>query len=382
MPHQHWGDLPSIPDTESGIAAIEREQITKPRPVPIEGADLYQPSQRDELSFPLSPECSAIDPITGHTIALLQHAKKVQALLNIVQQQDKDIKPVEAEYLPDMPPEPKIPGLTEPRAAGMLDIKFEKPKSPYKAPTELSPDVNRAVLRRAVAVICAHIGYDTTESVLEVLTDVCNEFYQRLCLQLRVTVDREALTGQTGFVDSLEHALNECGIPGLNVLNQFFQDRILNYHKHMIKTCKLLHETYERVKVPQGSSSDDYRNVRVKEEPLSEIQFPTSDDLEEPSGDADEAALQLEELHGVLQTMEQSQTLKDEDSIKWPLQQPQRKDSTQSGTLEPDEEIVIVSDSPPLSSDMSIGSIVDNMEAAVEGGKLLRPPPFKKKKKM
>lgn len=43
MPHQRWGDLPIIPDTESGIAAIEREQITKPRPLEISGAKLHQP---------------------------------------------------------------------------------------------------------------------------------------------------------------------------------------------------------------------------------------------------------------------------------------------------------------------------------------------------
>lgn len=39
-----WGDFPIIRDTESGIAAIEREQMTKPRPLEVEGPLLYQPS--------------------------------------------------------------------------------------------------------------------------------------------------------------------------------------------------------------------------------------------------------------------------------------------------------------------------------------------------
>lgn len=36
------------PDTEPGIAAIEREQITKPRPMELEGPILHQPSMKAE----------------------------------------------------------------------------------------------------------------------------------------------------------------------------------------------------------------------------------------------------------------------------------------------------------------------------------------------
>lgn len=46
--------------------------------------------------------------------------------------------------------------------------------------------------------------------------------------------------------------------------------------------------------------------------------------------------------------------------------------------LEGDEEIVIVSDSPPLSAEVSIGSLVDSVES-LDAAKLSRPPPFKKK---
>ena len=41
-----WGDLPVLPDTDSGIAAIEREQMTKPRPMEVEGPPLHQPSSK------------------------------------------------------------------------------------------------------------------------------------------------------------------------------------------------------------------------------------------------------------------------------------------------------------------------------------------------
>lgn len=41
-----WGEIPTVPETDSGIAAIEREQITKPRPMEVEGPPLHQPSSR------------------------------------------------------------------------------------------------------------------------------------------------------------------------------------------------------------------------------------------------------------------------------------------------------------------------------------------------
>lgn len=42
----HWGDLPTLRDTDSGIAAVEREQLTKARPMEIEGPRLHQPSSK------------------------------------------------------------------------------------------------------------------------------------------------------------------------------------------------------------------------------------------------------------------------------------------------------------------------------------------------
>ncbi|CAN8012324.1 unnamed protein product [Ixodes pacificus] len=398
-----WGDLPPlVPETESGIAAIEREQITKPRPVSIEGADLYQPGQAqgDQLHQKrLPPDLGVVDPITSHTIALIQHAKKVQSLLNGLQQQEKDIKPLEAEYLPSIPEGPCIPGLTIP-STNQLDMESEG-RAHWKPPVQLGSSATRVVLKRAVTAVCAHAGFDAApNSVLEVLTDLCGEFYQRLCWQLRSIVDREALTGQTGFVDAMDHALHECGVQGLLSLTTFFQERVLNYNRHMLSTCRRLHEAYEKIKLPSKASLEDVKNIKVKEEPVSEIHFPSSqEESEEAScapvvGDtAAEDAHSLEELHRALQHMEgaQQNALKDEESIRWPatIQQqphsqqtlPHRKASTaSSGHLDPDEEIVIVNDSPPLPADAGIPSFVDTMDSAsLDAAKLGRLPPAKKK---
>uniref|UniRef100_A0A224Z542 STAGA complex 65 subunit gamma n=1 Tax=Rhipicephalus zambeziensis TaxID=60191 RepID=A0A224Z542_9ACAR len=101
----------------------------------------------------------------------------------------------------------------------------------------------------------------------------------------------------------------------------------------------------------------------------------------------------MDELHRALQNLEGG-PLKDDDASRWPAQQQQqqqqqplahhRKGSTASsaGQLDADEEIVIVSDSPPLSAEVSIGSLVDSVESgSLDTARLGRPPPFKKKKK-
>lgn len=389
--HKRWGELPPlITETESGIAAIEREQITKPRPVPIQGAALYQPRAHTLHDQRSAQEYGAIDPVTSHTIALIQHAKKVQSCITNIQQQDRDIKPLEAEYLPPIPEGPCIPGLTSPGNNSRLEMKSER-KCAWKPPPQLGDHATRIVLRRAVTAICAHAGFDTTwNSVLEVLTDVCSDIYHRICWQLRSVVDREALTGQTGFVDAMDHALHESGLGGLQSLVEFFDDRIVGYNRHMLKTCRKLHQTYHKVKLPQSCSSDDSRNVKVKEEPASEIHFPSLEDGDENMAEAEEVP--MDELHRALQNLEGG-PLKDDDASRWPAQQQQqqqqplahhRKGSTASsaGQLDADEEIVIVSDSPPLSAEVSIGSLVDSVESgSLDTTRLGRPPPFKKKKK-
>lgn len=39
---KHWGDLPAVADTDSAFAKMEREQLTKLRPIEVQGPRLYQ----------------------------------------------------------------------------------------------------------------------------------------------------------------------------------------------------------------------------------------------------------------------------------------------------------------------------------------------------
>ena len=46
MTTAHWGEMPVVTDTNSGIAAVEREQMTKRRAIEVEGPTLHQPSRQ------------------------------------------------------------------------------------------------------------------------------------------------------------------------------------------------------------------------------------------------------------------------------------------------------------------------------------------------
>ena len=41
-----WGEIPSVPDSDPAITVLEREQLSKPRCVDVEGPALHQPSVR------------------------------------------------------------------------------------------------------------------------------------------------------------------------------------------------------------------------------------------------------------------------------------------------------------------------------------------------
>ena len=44
-----WGTMPVPPEPDSGIAALEREQMMKARPMEVEGPPLHQPCSTQVL---------------------------------------------------------------------------------------------------------------------------------------------------------------------------------------------------------------------------------------------------------------------------------------------------------------------------------------------
>lgn len=397
MLKSNWGDLPMIPDTESGIAAIEREQITKPRPVEVEGMKLHHPSRNEPIvSRPLPAECSSIDDLTLHTIKLIQYSKKIKSLLNSLHQhldsQQKSIEDGNHNY-PAAPPIPEIPesvmihySKKEVPSDRESDFVYGKGKSP----PELSFPVVRQILRKSVAAICAHIGFDfSTDTVLETLTDIAHEHNLRICRLLRMAVDRQALTGYTGFIDVIEQVFHEAGIGSITTLHNFYQNRMISYHKYLYQSCQQLLEEYDRLRIPEMKTDLNSKPIKIKDEPVSEINFPINEEIEESAMDEPHTPLQLEELPSALQTMEteSSATMKDEETMKWPGQNIKKEGSEPTPNLDPDDEID-GSDSPTSSmisdidiSSQGINSIgVSDISPGIECTRIGKPPKKKRKK--
>ncbi|XP_022238160.1 STAGA complex 65 subunit gamma-like isoform X3 [Limulus polyphemus] len=387
-----WGDLPMILDTDSGIAAIEREQITKRRPVEVEGATLYQPppSGGEALAKLVPAEHCSIDSLTLHTIKLLQYAKKLRSLLHTLQQQQDSSKTTDTDNAQTHPPPPPVPEYPESQDRQPGDIRGKNPDSDFvrgkgKPPPELSFHVIRQILRKAVAAVFAHVGFDTTsELVLETLVDIVHDHYLRVCRLMRVARDREALTGNTAFVDVIEQVFHEIGLGSMTELHNFYQHRVVAYHRGMMKTCQQLMHDYEKLRRPEVKPTEDSKLTKIKEEPVSEIEFPVMEEVEETTTtETAEPPLQLEEL----QTMEPdpSSCLKGEDNIKWPPGQSGKKESVEisSVNLDPEDEVINVSDSPAASAgepdvSQSIPSISDTMSPSMDNIRVGKPPPKKK----
>ncbi|XP_060083650.1 STAGA complex 65 subunit gamma-like [Ylistrum balloti] len=323
----YWGELPSLPDTDSGIAAIEREQMTKPRPMDVEGPRLHQPSSRHHppTNDPLPSEKFEMDPIVMHTIRLVQHAKKLRQLISSVQQQQEAVKNGESEITyPVTPPIPEFTGSgPKHKVQGPVPFMPKEMESDFvkgigEPPPEIDDLACRKLLRRSVSAVCAHTGYDSTnESILETLTDITHEYFQQLTTHLCTAVDNRLLQGYNSFPDVVEEVFHQMGIGSVTTLHSFYQSHIINYQKNMEQTCQQLVTEYEKMKLPTMIKMETVPVIRIKEEPCSEIQFPVLDENDEIN-DA-EQLLQLEGLSGFEITVEHESTsgLTTEMDSKW-----------------------------------------------------------------
>ncbi|XP_013390533.1 STAGA complex 65 subunit gamma-like [Lingula anatina] len=333
MMASHWGEMPSLPDTDPGIAAIEREQMTKPRPMEVEGPRLHQPSARHypPTSDPLPAEQFAIDPLMVHTIRLLQHAKRLKIMTVSIQQQRDSMSPAELEGISFPSPSPvpdcdsfgchrKDNGNT-PLPFLPKDTESDFSRGIGNAPLEIDSMTCRMLLRNSVAAICAHAGYETCpESVLETLTDVSHDYVTRLTKLLRTSKDNECLHGYTGFQDIIQQVFFEVGIGSISNLHEFYQTRVVNYHNNMLLVCQQLTEDYEKVKQPiTDSEIGEEEKTKVKDESFADIHFPSSEPESDDNTESDQP-LQLESFHSLDTSSDQADetgSLHQEEEGKW-----------------------------------------------------------------
>ncbi|XP_070543161.1 STAGA complex 65 subunit gamma-like [Ptychodera flava] len=308
-----WGDLPGPSSPAVSVVEVELPFV-QPQPMEIEAPRLHQPSQQRSTVTQLPAELCQQDPISIHTIQLLKHNRKVRSMISLAQQHhhQQDHKSTEKELS-------RLPSLPTPLTPSRGVRPWENSERLQMDTIELHDATVRQLTRRAVATICAHAGFENCqESVLETLTDALGDYNQKVCQLLRYAVDREALTGSTGFQDVLQQVFHEIGISSFKTLQVFWETRIRNYHKQVHNRALQLRQEYEKHRNPKGRSNEDHNNVRIKEEPLSEIQFPLGDsEGHEPS----ENLLDLHSISSALDLEESScsSNVTDPDSPQWSL---------------------------------------------------------------
>ncbi|KAK3778819.1 hypothetical protein RRG08_013087 [Elysia crispata] len=285
--------------TDSGIAALEREQITKPRPMDIEGPQLHQPSSRHRppTNEVLPNDHFKMDPIVLHTIRILNHIKRLRAAIEVLQ---SDVKQESDAAITSVGPMPEYDGpLPKDRSSQKYFIEEEYETDFVRGVANPPPPIDdltcRKLLRRSTCAIIAHLSFDTArESVIDTMTDLCHQFLIQFTRHMGVAADRRAQYGSNGFPDIIERTFYEMGLGSVASLHEFYQRRILMYHKRMVEQCRTLMEEYTTLSKQQqmaerlagvsssdAGGSDTLHVIRIKEEPSNDIQFPLLDENSE-----------------------------------------------------------------------------------------------------
>lgn len=337
-----WGELPKEPVADSGFTALEIEKLTKPKAIDVERGPIFQPSTRHypPSNEPLPAKWFQIDPLTLHTIRLIQNARKTRQAIQIIQQQQTppDGSGDAEGTFPTVPPIPEYDGpllkhVPKPPFKYLPpDIDNEFARGMGESPPQIDEATSHKLLRRSVAAILAHMSFEgSPESVLEFLTDVVHEFYLEFTRHLRFAADSAAMHGPSGFPDIMEQVFHEMGIGSVTTLHEFYQNRVINYHKNMMDTCKQLVAEYDKLKEPMTLAAarspntglvltqrDTFNVIRIKEEPSADIQFPVLDDNDEVT--EAEHLLQLDGLSNFEITVEHETAggLTADVESKWP----------------------------------------------------------------
>ncbi|KAK2572382.1 STAGA complex 65 subunit gamma [Acropora cervicornis] len=208
---RHWGELQQLLPKTIPLHI----DMAEPKAAEYEVPRLHQPScehfpPKDEL--PAKFMASVKPPLdkhsqnlTLHCIELQHHKRRMRLMLMAAQHQYGEggkSESSDASSLPAHPPRSKrfcsSQGIiTPPTQSTILSRAQETPSTLEQNSTltcaELDSVSNRHLLMQSVATLLA------SESALEILTDILDDFNTKFCRLLRIRVDNQAMHGRTGF---------------------------------------------------------------------------------------------------------------------------------------------------------------------------------------
>lgn len=151
-----------------------------------------------------------MDSTVINTIKLIQHSKQMSQLIEAAKEQTELMADTQ---INTFPPALEIPELSPENLTYKLNYPIQYMDKEYsdfnlgKGPAipEITMKTAKQLLKKSVAALLAHAGYQSTrESVLNTFTDVVEEYIEKMTALLRVAVDQGANVMATGFPVSLE----------------------------------------------------------------------------------------------------------------------------------------------------------------------------------
>ncbi|KAL1505339.1 hypothetical protein ABEB36_004928 [Hypothenemus hampei] len=120
---------------------------------------------------------------------------------------------------------------------------------------ELSESMVKQLLVKCVALMTAHIGFeDSYQSVLDVLVDVLDQFFVKICDRFTQALHEEEDLNAGGFANVLERVLVEMGFGGVSGLHNYYQNRVVKYVRKLEKRCQVLEKEYLSLLIPKAES--------------------------------------------------------------------------------------------------------------------------------
>ncbi|CAG7716147.1 unnamed protein product [Allacma fusca] len=112
----------------------------------------------------------------------------------------------------------------------------------------MSMDEVKNVLMKRVAILLAHGGFTHTKlPAMEMLADSLNNFLINITRRLKQIKERELSGVDHGFPDPVERVLVELGMGGVRGLEEFYQTKVVDYHRRMVDQCKYLKNHYTNI---------------------------------------------------------------------------------------------------------------------------------------
>ncbi|EFO28438.1 hypothetical protein LOAG_00034 [Loa loa] len=170
------------------------------------------------------------DPLVMHTISLLRFNHKINC------------------YRVRMGPPPSLPVFSP--------AKLNLSNSQDMA-NEFSEENMQLLLRKAVAVLAAHLGFitcyslkKTTErfrlemesSVAFLISRIVAARIKRMCFNLNLSHQRRVEGRETAFPSALMHALRLENIRDVTELQEFYRNRVVFYHDRVLFSCTQKYE--------------------------------------------------------------------------------------------------------------------------------------------